>query len=68
MLQFAQHLFSYDSDRVAGDNVSSLAVQIPSWWSSSGFLHQQERFSMRIARISPINSVKERRQEAFTKN
>jgi hypothetical protein len=47
-------------------------AQIPtinlSWWSSSGFLHQQEKFSMRTARKSPINSVKEGRQEAFAKN
>jgi len=47
-------------------------AQIPtinlSWWSSSGFLHQQEKFSMRTGRKSPINSVKERRQEAFAKN
>jgi len=54
----------------AAHYVLSLGVQIPtinqSWWSSSGFLHQQERFSMRTAWKSPINS--ERRQEAFTKN
>ena len=53
-------------------HVLSLGVQIPtinlSWWSSSGFLHQQERFSMRTAWKSSINFVKERRQEPFTKN